>query len=342
MDASPFYTPVDPRSTCALIKVLIIGVFPLPPFLFPASFSKFFSFCSAKEEKGSQKCRMRCACLIRCAEAGDPDQSIRARAAHGHECTLKQWFVPACSKIFSSEHFWSVQRSSVLNLPETCRDTLICKKLSGRLSWVNPGDGIAAEDDGAIAHGLGACRHGIDRAGDVTPTSTALVGARGQPRRTRAPAPRAYLDAGPTRFRVPSRPGRPAGRWPVASQPLAAAHRSLTKATAHTRPPPSGSGRPPAGLALTTWWKQTRRVSARTTASGTRGPRRAARPLRPPPCYASMPMQRQCQLPWPPIMSCQNARAGIFPLLGRSAAKKVPHDRYSPKTASHATGRRRR
>ena len=91
---------MDPRSTCALIKVLIIGVFPLPLSLLPASFSKFFWYCSAKEEKASQKCRTRCVCLIRCAEAGDPDRSIRVRAAPGHECTPKQWFVLAYSKIF--------------------------------------------------------------------------------------------------------------------------------------------------------------------------------------------------------------------------------------------------
>lgn len=53
-----FFTIVDPRSACALIKVWIIGVF-LHPFFVPSSFSKFFSYCSAKREKASQKCRTR-------------------------------------------------------------------------------------------------------------------------------------------------------------------------------------------------------------------------------------------------------------------------------------------
>ena len=45
-----------------------------------------------------------------------------------------------------------------------------------------------------------ACWHGNDRASsNVTPTSSALAGARvrGRPRRTRAPTARAYLDTGP-------------------------------------------------------------------------------------------------------------------------------------------------
>ena len=101
MNASPFYPSWTLARHARSSRYWSLEFFPLP--LFFAScifFQVFFSYCSAKEEKASQKCRMRCVCLIRCAEAGDPDRSIRVRAAPGHECTPKQWFVLACSKIF--------------------------------------------------------------------------------------------------------------------------------------------------------------------------------------------------------------------------------------------------
>jgi hypothetical protein len=57
--------------------------------------------------------------------------------------------------------------------------------------------------------------HGVDRISNVTPTSSALVGARARPRRTRAPTARAYLDTGPSQI-----PAAVAGSRPLAHPPM--------------------------------------------------------------------------------------------------------------------------
>lgn len=83
--------------------------------------------------------------------------------------------------------------------------------------------------------------HGVDRISNVTPTSSALVGARARPRRTRAPTARAYLDTGPGQIPAavaasrphPLPPRCPAPRgWPPRRRPR-------TKATDRARPRPA-------------------------------------------------------------------------------------------------------